>query len=454
MADLYWSASGDSVRSDVRMPHVERVDAWHEQRRSMKENQIRLARASDQQAQVDRLAEESTRGSSSAFDGSSARRAGDSKSAAAGGAIGFGASTANTPPPFGGVGTGFGSNSTNNAPTRSSLAPSSSSHVGLRTRNQSVFVQQLEFEDLQARTAESAASNSGSSSGASSRSASGPGGAATPAASTTQYGAPSRVAAAATATMATSGATGGGAGGSSGGGGGGAMGEALQSDLINEANQRRIRAINRKLEEEKARAAKQRAQQRVRGSKADELDALAALEKELLAEVGPLGAAAAAPATAAGGAANGGAAGAARVDDSQKLFKQSTTRYQQLPAASQKPATMTAANVPSKPSTATPPPAQQQQLSAQQQQNLQQLTSSQQEKTIRITFVVQDRETLLDVDLSTAIGAVKKRAHAELNNVPTVNARRSLSLVVEFRFVVVLCLILFTTLAFARFRSR
>ena len=60
---------------------------------------------------------------------------------------------------------------------------------------------------------------------------------------------------------------------------------AMHSDLVTEANQRRIRAINRKLEEEKARAAKQRAQARVRGSKADELDALAALERELLAEV-------------------------------------------------------------------------------------------------------------------------------------------------------------------------
>jgi hypothetical protein len=50
VADLYWSTTSDGrAATDIRMPQAERVDSWHEQRRAMKENQIRLARASDQQ---------------------------------------------------------------------------------------------------------------------------------------------------------------------------------------------------------------------------------------------------------------------------------------------------------------------------------------------------------------------------------------------------------------------
>jgi hypothetical protein len=147
----------------------------------------------------------------------------------------------NTPPPFGGVGTGFGGGS------RATSSGSGSTEAGQRRRMHTVFVQQLEFEDLQASQSDDAMA------------------AAVAASRATTADAPATAAAGGDAKPAA-----------------GMM--ALQTDLVAEANQRRIRAINRKLEEEKARAAKQRAA-RTRGSKASELDALAALERELLAEV-------------------------------------------------------------------------------------------------------------------------------------------------------------------------
>ena len=60
--DLYWSSTSDSGGggggSDVRLPHTERIDPWLDQRRQMKLNQIKLARASDQQAQAEQLSRE------------------------------------------------------------------------------------------------------------------------------------------------------------------------------------------------------------------------------------------------------------------------------------------------------------------------------------------------------------------------------------------------------------
>jgi hypothetical protein len=168
---------------------------------------------------------------------------------------------------------------------------------------------------------------------------------------------------------------------------------ALHSDLKREANERRIRAINRKLEDEK-----QRMRHRVvrrRDSKADQLDQLAALEKELLAEAG--------------------AAAYGTVESLPALFKQQSTRG---PA----PATAAAAAVTSTSSQRTPPlPPKDVHLGPVTSSNTAPRRRRRRRRAartpLRVSFSLLDKEVTVELDDSLTVGAAKRRGHTELQSV-------------------------------------
>lgn len=402
LSDLSWSAelTGDALPPSTPQPHVARSAAWVHDRKRAKLQQIALARAADQQQQLALVARASADRTRALLhhhhDHHSLRSA---HSHALSPAPVASPSDAATPPPFGGVGTGFnsiiraGASTLMDHPNRPQARAASQSQQQQQPQSQQQSQQQAKQAHARGTLRQSSVMADSADlehqlallereSSAAARAA-------------VAIDSASNAALASSAGVAAASATASDDAVDADAPPPNPMLRALHADLKREANERRIRAINRKLEDEK-----QRMRHRVqrRDSKADQLERLAALEKELLAEAGGV-----APALTYG-----------TVESLPALFKQQSRGPTATATAGQAAPRSTPALPPKD---VQHPPVQSAAAAA----TAAAAAATAKPGPVRVSFILLEKEVTIEVEESATVASAKRRAHGELASVLKAN---------------------------------